>query len=91
MTPTRLQQTIAKSVSVSGFGYWSGLDVRVEFRPAEVDTGYVFVRRDLNGTPRIAARIENRDDVPRRTVLAKRGNSVDMVEHVLAAAFRVAN
>ncbi len=57
----------------------------VEFRPAAADTGLVFVRRDLSGSPRIPVCIGNRCDVPRRTVLAERGVSVDMVEHVLAA------
>lgn len=82
---TRNQQTIRRPAAVSGHGYWSGLDVTVEFRPAAVDTGLVFVRRDLAGTPRIPVCIENRCSVPRRTVLAERGVSVDMVEHVLAA------
>ena len=82
---SRNQQTIRRPATVSGFGYWSGLDINVEFRPAAPDTGQVFVRRDLAGSPRIPVRIENRCDVPRRTVLAERGVSVDMVEHVLAA------
>lgn len=82
---TRNQQTIRQPTSVSGFGYWSGLDVTVEFRPAAAGTGLVFVRRDLAGTPRIPVRIENRVDVQRRTVLGDRTVSVDMVEHVLAA------
>lgn len=82
---SRKQQTIRSSAAVSGYGYWSGLDVTVEFRPAAPNTGIVFVRRDLSGSPRIPARIAQRVDVPRRTVLAARGSSVDMVEHVMAA------
>ena len=82
---SRNQQTIARTAAVSGYGYWSGLDVTIEFRPAAPDTGVVFVRRDLNGTPRIPVRIEFRAAVARRTVLVDRGISVDMVEHVLAA------
>ena len=82
---SRNQQTIARTATVSGYGYWSGLDVTVEFRPAAPDSGVVFVRRDVIGTPRIPASVEFRADVPRRTVLADRGVSVDMVEHVLAA------
>ena len=35
----RYQNTIAEPVTVEGFGYWSGLDVRVEFRPAPPHTG----------------------------------------------------
>jgi UDP-3-O-acyl N-acetylglucosamine deacetylase len=82
---TRNQQTIRRPATVQGFGYWSGLDVRLEFRPAPIDAGLTFVRRDVIGSPRIPVDIDNRADVPRRTVLASRGVSVDMVEHVLAA------
>jgi UDP-3-O-acyl N-acetylglucosamine deacetylase len=57
----------------------------VEFRPAEHDTGVVFVRGDLCPPVRIAASIENRIEAPRRTTLRRHGASVEMVEHVLAA------
>ncbi len=43
----RQQSTIVKSTSVSGFGFWSGQDVTIEFRPAAENTGIVFVRTDL--------------------------------------------
>lgn len=82
---SRNQQTIRHSAKVSGHGYWSGLDVTVEFRPGAIDSGLVFVRRDLPGSPRIPVRVANRVDIPRRTVLAERNVSVDMVEHILAA------
>lgn len=81
----RPQQTLQGKCSVQGFGFWSGLDVTVEFRPAPPDHGVVFVRRDLPGLPRVAARIANRTDGPRRTTLSVDGTAVDMVEHVLAA------
>ena len=81
----RFQQSIAKPVTVSGFGYWSGLDVQVEFRPAAADEGFTFVRRDVSGTPRIPVQVGNRVDIPRRTTLTVDGTSVDMVEHILAA------
>jgi UDP-3-O-[3-hydroxymyristoyl] N-acetylglucosamine deacetylase len=82
---TRRQQTIGRPVVVSGFGYWSGRDISLEFRPAEVNTGYVFVRRDQPGRTRIAACLANRIQAPRRTSLCCAGAQVDMVEHVLAA------
>lgn len=85
MSPLRSQHTIARSVDVLGFGYWSGQDVRVEFRPADAGTGLVFVRRDVASRPRIAALVENRVETPLRTTLAVNGVSVEMVEHVLAA------
>jgi UDP-3-O-[3-hydroxymyristoyl] N-acetylglucosamine deacetylase len=85
--PNRNQQTICKDVEVAGYGYWSGKDICVRFRPAPDDHGIVFVRRDLAGNPRIPARVENRIEVPRRTNLIVDGHSVEMVEHVLAALF----
>jgi UDP-3-O-[3-hydroxymyristoyl] N-acetylglucosamine deacetylase len=81
----RQQNTIARPAKVSGFGYWSGLDVQVEFRPAPAGHGIVFVRRDLPGMPTIPAKIEYRVDGPRRTTLTCRSASVEMVEHLLAA------
>jgi len=70
---------------VEGFGYWSGQNVRVEFRPAPPDAGITFVRTDL-GTPHyIPAVVDNRVEVPRRTTLAAGDASVDMVEHVMAS------
>ncbi len=84
MTP-RQQRTISRSATVSGFGYWSGQDVQVEFRPAEVNTGIVFVRGDLARPVRIPVRVENRIEAPRRTVLRHGGASVEMIEHVMAA------
>jgi len=85
MDATRNQRTIAKPATVRGIGYFSGQDVRVEFRPAEVDTGIVFVRDDLAGCPRIAAAVAHRKEVPRRTTLSAGGVAVEMVEHVMAA------
>lgn len=79
------QRTIERPTVVRGFGYLSGQDVSVEFRPAAVDSGLRFVRSDLPGRPVIPARIENRVDARRRTVLATAGVRVEMVEHVLAA------
>ncbi|MEO8494048.1 MAG: UDP-3-O-acyl-N-acetylglucosamine deacetylase [Planctomycetota bacterium] len=85
MLPPRSQHTIAKTVEVTGFGYWSGKDIRVEFRPAEPGTGLVFVRRDIASLPRIPALVANRIETPLRTTLVSKGVSVEMVEHVLAA------
>lgn len=82
----RCQRTIYSSVAVEGFGYWSGRDIRVEFHPAEVGTGLVFVRTDLPGSPRIPVSYRNRVDAPHRTSLAINAEAnVGMVEHVLAA------
>ena len=81
----RFQQTLANTATVEGFGFWSGRDVRVEFRPAPPDSGIAFVRHDLTPAVRIPALVEYRSEMPRRTALVHRGARVEMVEHVLAA------
>jgi UDP-3-O-acyl-N-acetylglucosamine deacetylase len=70
---------------MAGVGYWSGRDVRVEFRPAPIDTGIVFVRADLEGCPRVPATVENCIETPRRTVLRRGSVGVEMIEHIMAA------
>ena len=81
----RKQRTLAGTAVVEGFGYWTGQDVRVEFRPAPVHSGVVFVRSDLEPMRRIPARATHRIETPRRTTLAADGATVEMVEHILAA------
>ncbi len=85
MNVVRRQRTIVQPVAVFGYGYWSGKDVRVEFRPAPPNSGITFVRDDLKSAGRIPARFENRIEVPRRTCLRMGSAQVDMVEHILAA------
>jgi UDP-3-O-[3-hydroxymyristoyl] N-acetylglucosamine deacetylase len=85
MSVPRCQHTVRKPVAVEGFGYFSGQDIRVEFRPAPAGSGVTFVRGDLSPAIRIPVSPAIRLDVPRRTSLAWRGAQVAMVEHVLAA------
>lgn len=80
-----MQQTIAGRAVVHGFGYWSGRDVRIEFRPAPAGSGITFVRSDLGSSARVPARVDLRIEVPRRSNLRLGRVEVDMVEHVLAA------
>jgi UDP-3-O-[3-hydroxymyristoyl] N-acetylglucosamine deacetylase/3-hydroxyacyl-[acyl-carrier-protein] dehydratase len=81
----KLQKTISNKGKLSGKGLFSGKDVRVVFRPAEANTGVVFVRTDLSEPVRIPvdpASIAERD---RRTALKKGAVSVETPEHCLAA------
>lgn len=86
-TALRQQQTLARACRVVGFGYWSGRDVEVEFRPAPPHSGVVFVRSDYDPPRRISAQVRHRVEMPRRTTLADQGARVEMVEHVLAALY----
>jgi UDP-3-O-acyl N-acetylglucosamine deacetylase len=85
MPVARRQRTLARPVSVTGFGYYSGRDVRVEFWPAPEFAGVTFVRHDVGPAARIPVDPSLRVDVPRRTTLDWNGIRVEMVEHVLAA------
>jgi UDP-3-O-[3-hydroxymyristoyl] N-acetylglucosamine deacetylase len=85
ISSSQYQRTIAAPTQVHGFGYWRGEDVTVEFRPAPADGGIVFVRTDGASPLSISAIVENRIEIPRRTVLRQHGVSVEMVEHLLAA------
>ena len=60
MPYSRLQRTIAHPVAVSGYGFWSGQLVQVEFRPARPGSGITFVRDDLGEAARVPAKVEHR-------------------------------
>ncbi|MEX0938244.1 MAG: UDP-3-O-acyl-N-acetylglucosamine deacetylase [Pirellulales bacterium] len=81
----RNQQTIGCPAAVQGFGYWSGRDVRVEFRPGPPDSGIVFYRSDVSSPAPIPATAANRIEIPRRTTVTARGVRVEMIEHAMAA------
>jgi len=77
----RLQQTVRRSVVVTGKGYWSGLDNRVEIAPAVAGAGVVFVRDGV----RLPAMVGLRVDAVARTNLEAGGVRLEMVEHLLSA------
>lgn len=79
------QQTISKPVTVSGRGYLSGVETKLRFLPAPVDSGITFIRTDLPDAPEIPARISSVIPRQRRTAIAKGSAIVEMIEHVLAA------
>lgn len=85
MSVARRQRTLVRPVSVTGFGYFSGRDIRVEFWPAAENAGVTFVRHDIGASARVPASAALRLNVPRRTTLELNGVRVEMVEHVLAA------
>jgi len=79
------QTTIEREVEVSGRGLFSGQEVTVRFRPAEPDTGRVFLRKDGDAFVPIPARIEHLASRSRRTSLRNGTVAVETVEHCLAA------
>ncbi len=78
------QQTIKKSVSVEGIGLHTGKKVKVTFKPAPTDHGFVFKRLDVPGEALIRADVDNVVDTSRGTTIGERGVKVSTIEHTLA-------
>ena len=79
------QQTIKKEVSLKGVGLHTGNEVTLTFKPAPENSGYTFVRLDLEGHPIVEADANNVINTDRGTNLEKNGVSIHTSEHVLAA------
>ncbi|MEK7411820.1 MAG: UDP-3-O-acyl-N-acetylglucosamine deacetylase [Planctomycetota bacterium] len=82
-----VQRTIATEATVTGIGLHSGQSCTVTFRPAAPDTGVVFVRTDLPGSPSLPAHPDLLCQRMRRTALAAGEVEVHTCEHFLAAAW----
>lgn len=79
------QQTIRKEVSLKGVGLHTGKEVTLTFKPAPNNSGYTFVRTDLEGHPAVEADVAYVVNTQRGTNLEKDGVSIQTSEHVLAA------
>lgn len=78
------QNTLANSVSVSGVGLHTGVDVNMTLRPAPENTGYIFVRTDLDNFE-IPASVEYISHCSYATTLMRRGVVLSTCEHLLSA------
>ena len=79
------QKTIQTVVQAKGVGVHTGLPVSLSLRPAEVDTGVVFHRVDLDPVCSIPACSNLAQHKPLCTTLSSGGVSVHTVEHLLSA------
>jgi len=79
------QQTLNNDFSISGKGLHTGLQLTARFCPAPPNTGFVFVRTDLDSKPRIEALAENVHQTERGTVLEREGIQISTIEHAMAA------
>jgi UDP-3-O-[3-hydroxymyristoyl] N-acetylglucosamine deacetylase/3-hydroxyacyl-[acyl-carrier-protein] dehydratase len=82
---SELQQTLARSATVSGMSLHTGEKVTLKLQPAPVDSGITFKRRDLDEEPTIAATIANLKTVERATTIGEGSMRVHTVEHVLSS------
>ena len=81
------QRTIEKEISLQGEGLHTGHKANIVFKPAEADTGVVFVRTDLPGKPAVRVSIDTLVASPtasRRTSIGIGGLEIQTVEHLMA-------
>ncbi len=79
----RKARTLKSSTSTVGKGLFSGAETTLTLEPA--DSGIVFERTDLPGSPQITAHVSNVLSTPRCTILGDSNIKVQTVEHLLSA------
>lgn len=78
------QQTLFHSIETSGVGLHTGVAVNLKLKPAPENTGYIFVRTDLDDFE-IPASVEYVSHCSYATTLLRRGVLLSTCEHLLAA------
>jgi UDP-3-O-[3-hydroxymyristoyl] N-acetylglucosamine deacetylase len=78
------QTTISNSVKTSGIGLHTGVEVNLSLKPAPPNTGYIFVRTDLDNFE-IPASVEYISHCSYATTLLRKGVVLSTVEHLLSA------
>ncbi len=80
-----MQKTLQQEVTLSGIGLHTGKEVKLTMKPARENTGFVFVRTDLEGHPQVEADVNYVVATERGTTLEKLGVKITTCEHLLAA------
>ncbi|HLL85401.1 MAG TPA: bifunctional UDP-3-O-[3-hydroxymyristoyl] N-acetylglucosamine deacetylase/3-hydroxyacyl-ACP dehydratase [Longimicrobium sp.] len=86
MASTPRQNTIVSPGEAQGVGLHTGEPVRMRVLPAPVNTGIVFRRTDLEGSPSIPAHVSHVVGTDLGTTIGLGEARVHTVEHFLAAA-----
>ncbi|OED34308.1 hypothetical protein AB834_06740 [PVC group bacterium (ex Bugula neritina AB1)] len=79
------QQTLKEPVCFEGIGVHTGHQVSLVVKPAPVDHGFVFVRIDLEGHPKVPAEVSYVVDTARGTTIAHDDVFIHTIEHLLSA------
>jgi len=78
------QTTFGQTISTSGVGLHTGVGVNLTLKPAPENTGYIFVRTDLDNFE-IPASVEYISHCSYATTLMRRGVVLSTCEHLLSA------
>ena len=88
-----LQKTLRRKVQIQGHGLHSGKPATLSFVPAPAQTGIIFVRTDLAGSPQLQVLSRNVSATSYATTLSGPAFSVATIEHCVSAlaALRIDN
>jgi len=79
-----MQKTISQTIETNGIGLHTGVTVNLKLKPAPENTGYIFVRTDLDDFE-IPASVEYISHCSYATTLLRKGVLLSTCEHLLAA------
>lgn len=79
------QATIAEEIEFKGAGLHTGEEITLRLKPADPDSGFLFVRTDLAESPVIPVRPEHVVATERETTLGQGEVTIHTVEHLLSA------
>ncbi len=87
---SNLQHTVAQAIPCNGIGLHSGEQVMMTIKPADEDTGILFVRMDIDGGTSERARLNPTYDAVTDTMLGTKienahGTKLSTIEHLMAA------
>lgn len=86
----KYQKTIENIVPIEGVGLHTGEKVKLIFKPSDVSTGIIFLRKDIENTEPVKADITNLLDTskyPRRTSIGNEKVQIHTIEHLLSALY----
>lgn len=82
--PMLRQTTLKQNISISGIGLHTGVEVNLTLKPAPENTGYIFIRTDLDNFE-IPASVEFISHCSYATTLLRKGVVLSTCEHLLSA------
>ncbi|MBF0385614.1 MAG: bifunctional UDP-3-O-[3-hydroxymyristoyl] N-acetylglucosamine deacetylase/3-hydroxyacyl-ACP dehydratase [Candidatus Omnitrophica bacterium] len=86
----RKQKTISREATVSGQGLFTGVKTNITFKPAQENSGIVFVRVDLPGKPSVKAVVDNvitSEEVIRCTSIGSKEARIHTIEHLMSVLY----
>jgi len=82
-----MQKTIKNKVGCHSVGLHSGRKINMTIKPAGVDKGIVFCRKDLLNDNKVKAEVTNVSDTILATTIGLNGTRVSTVEHLMSALY----